>query len=277
VARIELTNRPIVITGASSGIGRATAIACARAGMPVALAARRTDLLERTRDEIRAAGGTAVALPCDVSDERQCKALIDRAEAELGPLHAVFANAGYGMETPTLSHADADADAMFRTNFMGTLWTIRPAIERMRARREGHILICSSCLAKIGTPFHAAYSASKACQDHYARALRLELRSEGIHVSGVYPIGTSTEFFDAASARSPSYQGLAPRTAAPLMQPPERVARAIVRCLQRPKGEVWTSTPTRLALALSVALPGVADLVLARMIRRRAGRAQSEG
>lgn len=267
--RIDLSKRPIVITGASSGIGRATALACARAGMPVALAARRTEMLERLRQEILDAGGRAIAIQCDVSDEMQCALLIERSEQELGPLYAVFANAGYGAETPTLEQGDPDAEAIFRTNFMGTVWTIRPAIQRMIQRGSGHILICSSCLAKIGTPFHAAYSASKACQDHYARALRHELRPSGIHVSAVFPIGTRTEFFDTAAAKSPRYQGLAPRTAAAMMQPPERVANAIVRCLQRPRSEVWTSTPTRLALALSVACPGLADRVLRRMIAKQ--------
>jgi short-subunit dehydrogenase len=103
---------------------------------------------------------------------------------------------------------------------------------------------------------------SKAMQDHWARALRIELAGSGVHVSSVHPIGTTTEFFDVSAARSSTKGGLFERTPKAFMQSPERVARAVVACLKRPRGEVWTSLPTRLALAASVAAPGVTDWLL---------------
>lgn len=273
---LDLRARPIAIAGASSGIGAATAIACARAGMPVALGARRPDKLELVASHIRASGGTAVTIPCDVSRESDCFAFVERAAAELGPLHAVFANAGYGVEVAALDMTDNEWEDMLRTNFWGTLWIVRAAAAHMRAKPEhggsgpsarGHILVCSSCLSKIGSPYHAAYSASKACQDHLARALRHELTPEHIYVSSVHPVGTSTEFFGALEKNSPNAVGLSlgDRT----LQTPEVVARAIVRCLRRPTGEVWTSTPTRLGLALATAFPTLADWGVARYMRGR--------
>lgn len=269
---IDLRGLPIAITGASSGIGLAAAFACARAGMPVAIGARRLDKLQAAAERINAEGGRAVAIRCDVAEQASCESFIDLATQALGSLHAVFANAGYGMEAPTLAMSDAEIEAMFRTNMWGTLWTIRPALARMIPAGRGHVLVCSSCLSKLGTPYHAAYSATKAAQDHFARALRIELAGTGVHVSSVHPIGTSSEFFDTAAARSPGYQGLAPRTADRLMQSPDRVASAIVRCLRRPRGEVWTSTPTRLSLALATAFPALADRVLRRETRARCAR-----
>lgn len=276
MAGLDLRARPIAITGASSGIGAATAIACARAGMPVALGARRPDKLEVVASHIRAAGGTAVTIPCDVSREADCFAFIERAARELGPLHAVFANAGYGVEVAALDMTDAEWEAMLRTNFWGTLWIVRAGAAHMRAKPagapasqgpRGHILVCSSCLSKIGSPYHAAYSASKACQDHLARALRHELAPERISVSSVHPVGTSTEFFGALESNSPNAVGLSlgDRT----LQSPDVVALAIVRCLRRPRGEVWTSSPTRLALALATAFPTLADWGVARYMRAR--------
>ncbi len=271
MAELELTGRPIAITGASSGIGAATAIACARAGMPVALGARRADKLEHVASIIRASGGKAVTIPCDVACESDCFTFVDRAAAELGPLHAVLANAGYGVEAAALDMTDAEWESMLRTNFWGTLWTIRAAAAHMRrkpadtAPPRGHILACSSCLSKIGAPYHAAYSASKACQDHLARALRHELAPEHIHVSSIHPIGTSTEFFDQLERNSPRSLGLSSANSS--LQPPDRVARAILDCLRKPRGEVWTSTPTRLGLALGTAFPSLADWGVARYIK----------
>lgn len=260
---IDLTGRPIAITGASSGIGRATAIACARAGMPVALGARRVDKLESAVQEIRRAGGLAIAVAMNVDRPEECESLVARAHGEFGSLYAVFANAGYGLERPIASTTDAELRAIFETNFFGTMNTIRPALGRMQAAGPGHILICSSCLAKIGTPFVGAYSATKAAQDHIARALRIELNGAGIAVSSVHPIGTRTEFFERKSGES----GRDLMTSPPTMftQSAETVASAVVRQLRRGRGgEVWTSLPTRLAFAAMNAFPGIGDWVLRR-------------
>jgi NAD(P)-dependent dehydrogenase (short-subunit alcohol dehydrogenase family) len=272
MARLDLTGKPIAITGASSGIGLATAYACARAGMPVALAARREDRLQEAVAKIREAGGKAIAVRADVDSPQDCRALIDRTVGEFGSIYAVFANAGYGAYTPIADTSDEDLRAIFETNLWGTLNTIRPALERMRAGPQGpnrgHILICSSCLSKLALPFSAAYSATKAAQDHFGRSLRVELAPQGIHVSTVHPVGTKTELFDTAEKRSRVKKSVqhGPRG---MMQPPERVADAVVRCLRRPRGEVWTSLITRLAFSASVAAPEIRDWASRRMFRER--------
>ncbi len=264
---IDLRGRPIAITGASSGIGLATAFACARAGMPVALAARRLDKLEAAVRTIRSEGGRAIAVECNVDRQEDCDALADRTVSEFGSIYAVFANAGYGMESGVIEASDDAVRAIFETNFYGTLRTIRPAIERMRPAGSGHVLICSSCVSKLGIPNLSAYSATKAAQDHIGRALRVELARTGIHVSTVHPIGTSTEFGDSMRTRGGSDsrpEDLFKRTPKFFMQSPDVVARAVVRSLRRPRGEVWTSLPTRLLAGFFVAFPGAADMVLRR-------------
>lgn len=257
---VDLAGKPILITGASSGIGRATALACARRGMPVALAARRLDRLEALASEIEAAGGSAIAIECDVADDDACTEAVARTIEAFGRLYAAFANAGYGFEGGVLDTPDDKVREIMDVNVFGSLRILRPAAEHMLEARAGHLLMCSSALSKITLPNYSAYSLSKAAQDHLGRALRLELRDTGVRCSTVHPIGTRTEFFETSAAKSERSSSGSRR----FMQSPELVAKRVVRCLQRPRGEVWTSLPTRLGLALGVALPGFADWVVGR-------------
>lgn len=258
---IDLRGKPIIVTGASAGIGAATARILASAGMPVLLAARRLDKLETLAADIRAQGGTALAAAADVALDEDNLALVARCRKEFGSVYAILANAGYGFECPTAALDDARLRAIFETNFFGTASLVRAALPHMLAARAGHLLITSSCVSKLGIPYLAAYSATKAAQDHLGRALRVELAGTGVFCSTVHPIGTTTEFFEVARRQS-TVESFVERTPKLFMQPPERVARAIARTLRSPRGEVWTSFPTRFAMAFATAFPGLADAML---------------
>lgn len=270
---IDLRSKPIAITGASSGIGRATAIACAKVGMPVAVGARRQDKLRTVVDEIVHAGGRAIAVPCDVARPQDCEQLLHECEQAFGPVYSVFANAGYGLEREAAQLTDEEFRAIFETNFWGTVNTVKPAVARMLDREpdkggnRGHILICTSAMSKIALPCFAAYSTTKAAQDHYGRALRLELAGTGVHSSTVHPISTTTEFSEKTTEHSG--HGRVWHMARGKKQSAELVADRIVACLRRPKGEVWTHLPTRLLLGVSTAFPAFADWVLARQFAAR--------
>ncbi len=266
---IDLRNRPIAITGASSGIGAASAFACAKRGMPVALMARRADKLETIAKTIADAGGRAIVVPGSVDDPEACERLIDETVSAFGSIYSVFANAGYGVEIPSCDISDADLRDIFEVNFFGSLNVTRPALEHMRRAGEGHLMFCSSCLSKISLSYYGAYSATKACQDHFARSMRLELRTKGIAVSSVHPIGTRTEFFDSAAARGGDLK-IADQKPNMFMQSPERVARAVVKRLRKGRGgEIWTSLPVRTALGVSVMFPGITDRTLAFLLTKR--------
>lgn len=269
----DLRDRVICIVGASSGIGRATAIECARAGMRVVAAARRLDRLERLAAEIESQGGRALALDCDVESDSDVRSLPVRCVEHFGRLDAVIANAGYGHEGCIVDLSDEALRRIFEVNFFGTVRVARAAVAHFRQTRGGHLLITSSCLARFTLPYFAAYSATKAAQTQLARSLRLELMAEGIDVSVIHPITTTTEFHDTSADVSGTTRrgvpGHAPRL---FVQPPERVARAIVRCLRRPKAEVWTSHITRLVAGAMVAFPAFHDFCTRReMALRRAG------
>lgn len=268
MAGIDLKDKPICVTGASSGIGRATAILCARAGMPVALSARREDRLRELVEQIRAEGGRALHCAGDVADADCGRRLVEMAMNEFGSVYAVFANAGFGVERPIHEMPEEDLRLIFETNFFGSMRSIRPALGPMMSRGEGHVLMCSSCVARFALPFYGAYSATKAAQHHIGRAMGLELAHAGIHVSTVHPVTTRTEFFDVARARS----GDAPlvRHAPDLLtQKPEKVAKAVVRCLRRPRPEVWTSELVRWGVAIAGGVPRLADFAVRGHVRRR--------
>lgn len=266
---IDLRGKPIVITGASSGIGAATAVACARAGMPVGLFARREEKLRAVQERIERDGGRAVVVVGDVADPESNLELIAKAEEAFGDLYAAIANAGYGAEVECATMPIEDIRAMFEVNFYGSMHLVQAAIARFRERGSGHAMMVSSCLSKIGLPRYGVYCASKAAQDYFSRAMRHELRGTGVHVSSVHPVGTKTEFFDEAAKKSGGGKLRLAGSSERFMQTPERVAGAVVKCLRKPKGEVWTNGLVRWALGASVMMPGVTDWGLGRMVEKR--------
>jgi uncharacterized protein len=268
----SLTNKLIVITGASSGIGAATGLACARAGMDVVLAARRVGKLEAVAGEAKGLGRRALVVACDVTRDGDVAGLFERAWEEFGRVDAVFANAGYGlfgsvMQTELQAHRD-----IFETNYYGTLRTLRGAVPYISKTEGGlrHLLICSSVASEIGVPQFGAYCATKAAQDSIAGAMRAELADEGVVVSSVHPVGTTTEFGEQARVHSPDKRAAdrGSNTPKSLTQSAEHVAGRVVRCLRRPCPEVWPSPMARLAVAAATASPGFAAWVMRRHMRK---------
>ena len=267
----ELQNRVAVITGASSGIGAATALAMSRAGMRVVLAARRADRLEELAADIRAHGGEAVVVETDVAQVASSEKLLTHATRAFGVVDVVFANAGYGAEMAVHDMSMLEIREMFEVNFFSATELITLAARDMIAQnRRGHLLMTSSCLSKFTIPYLGMYAATKAAQAMVTRSMRFELAAHGIEVSSVHPVSTATEFFQQASLRGGiDPQGKIVPDHAPKMfiQTPEQVANAIVRCLRKPKSEVWTSLIVRLASGLINAFPGMYDISLRKQAK----------
>lgn len=261
----DLRDRTIVITGASSGIGAATAVACARAGMHCVLNGRQANALVDVAARVRAVGRRAETVVGDVTDEALNARLLDAAEERLGGLYAVFANAGYGFKRPAHEVEDPELRRIFEVNFFAANDLLRQAARRLLAHKQrGHLLMCSSALAKFTTIRFSAYSATKAAQNHVCRAMRMELRDHGIAVSSVHPITTRTPFFHRSGEMSGHTIGPerafdhVPRW---LLQSPEQVADAVVRCLRRPRAEVWTSRLVPVVAGLMMVFPGLMDRI----------------
>jgi short-subunit dehydrogenase len=174
-----------LLTGASSGIGRS--LARHLAADPLALAARRVDLLETLAAEIEAAGGQALAVPCDVTDRAQVAAAIAAAQARFGPIERLIANAGGGRSTDVERFAAAEVEDILRLNVVGVANCIEAVLPGMLARGRGHIVVTSSLAAWRGLPGAAAYSAAKAALSTMMESLRIDLAPHGIDVTVLAP------------------------------------------------------------------------------------------
>lgn len=257
MASVELAGKPIVITGASSGIGDALARAAARAGMPVALGARRLDRLEAIAESIRAAGGRAIAVRCDVTRPESCAELVGRSREAFGPAYALFAGAGFGEKHDLLRVPEGVLREMFEVNYFGTLNAIRAAAPEMVERGRGHVVICSSCLSALPTPGYSVYSATKAAQHHAGRALGVELLASGVWVTTVHPVRTETEFFDTMRARRGGVD--VPRGTSRPGQTAEFVADRVLGVLERPRPELWLTKRAELGFKLAAVFPKLVD------------------
>jgi short-subunit dehydrogenase len=174
-----------LLTGASSGIGRS--LARRLAGDPLALVARREALLDTLAAEIEAAGGQALALPCDVTDRAQVAEAVAVAEARFGPIERLIANAGGGRSTDVESFAAAEIEEILRLNVGGVANCIEAVLPGMLARGYGHIVVTSSLAAWRGLPGAAAYSAAKAALTAMMESLRIDLAPHGIDVTVISP------------------------------------------------------------------------------------------
>ena len=230
----SLAGSVVAITGASSGIGAATARALVEAGTNVALSGRRKERLDALADEL--GQDRVVAVTGDVRDAEHNEALVQGAVARWGRLDTVVANAGIGAYGGILDLSDEQLREMVDTNYLGTVWTVRAAVRHMRAQGDGgDIVILASVAGFRGGADEAVYAGTKHAQVGLGGSLDRELRQEGIRVTLVCPAGTSTEFAIGAGREEGS-----PVLASYLR--PEDVAHAVRVVLEQPRSvrtTVW--------------------------------------
>jgi len=261
--RIDLRGRVAVVTGASSGIGRAAAVLLAGAGMRVVLGARRADRIQEAAERIRGAGGEARWLRADVTQAEDMARLVGEATAAYGRLDLLVANAGVGYFGRLESTPLAEARRLLDVNLLGTIHGIQAAVPVMRAQGSGHLLLVSSIVGKRASPGNGVYCATKFAQVALAESLRLELAEAGIQVSVVCPVSTTTEFFETARARSPlRFDPTGPVYSA------EQVAGVILRVARRPRPEAMVYPPARLMVILNAIAPRVVDTLVAAYWKR---------
>jgi NADP-dependent 3-hydroxy acid dehydrogenase YdfG len=188
-----LADRVVAITGASSGIGEATALALAAAGAKVALAARRAERLEEIVARIEAAGGEALALPTDVADEAQANAFVRAAAERFGRLDALVNNAGVMQLGPIDGAPTEEWRRMIDVNVFGVLYCTHAALPIMREAGGGHIVNVSSVGGKVVGTYSGVYSLTKFGLGAFTEALRRESIAAGIRVTLVVPGSTATE------------------------------------------------------------------------------------
>ena len=190
----SLAGRVGVVTGASSGIGAATAAALAAEGMAVVCGARRADRLAAVVDAIVAAGGQALAVPTDLRQEAQVEALVAAAVERFGGLDALVNNAAIGnIRTIAEARTDEWRDVL-ETNVLGTMWACRAAVRHMLPAGRGDVVVMASASTHRDWPWMGAYAASKAAVAALARSLRAEIAPQGLRVMTVDIHQVATEF-----------------------------------------------------------------------------------
>jgi short-subunit dehydrogenase len=184
---VSYAGRFAIITGSSSGIGRALSRALARSDCRVGLIARRKPLLDELEAEIRSEGGIAVSASADVSDRNQLRLAFEELVGAQGPVDLVVANAGVGVPT-TLDPMNIETiEEMIRVNVLGVIYTIEACLPSMLERRGGQIAAISSLSAYKGMPGESAYCASKAAVNSYLEGLRVQVQGYGIGITTICP------------------------------------------------------------------------------------------
>ena len=190
----KLTNKVAMITGASAGIGWASALALAGEGAKLVLTARRVDRLEELATAVKAAGGDAAIVAGDAREEETAVRAIAAARESFGRLDILINNAGVGNYKNLVETSAEEYDEMMDSNVRSTFLFTRHAVPVMREQKSGTILMISSMAGRYGFPGEAVYCATKFAQVGFAQALDNELRKEGIKVGIICPGGVKTEF-----------------------------------------------------------------------------------
>jgi short-subunit dehydrogenase len=261
----EIRGKRVLITGASSGIGKALAFALAKKGAVLALAARRADRLEHVAADISAALPhlpKPLVFPCDVTIKENVIRLFETSIEQIGGIDVLVNNAGIGVYGDAAKTSISDFRTILDVNFFGAVHCILEVLPHMTRRGEGHIVNIASVAAKHGVPYLGAYGAGKAALAALSQSLRAELAGSGISVVVVYPGYTQTEFFF-----KEKHVGGGRRPTGPY-EHPDKVANAILRGIESNRQEIILSVEGRVLSAIQGIIPGIVDKAMERIAHR---------
>ncbi len=253
-------DKVIIITGASSGIGKACAIEFAKNGAMVVLAARNSDNLKQVEYEIKHSGGIALSVPTDVSKIDDCKALINASIEQYGKIDILINNAGISMRA---AFDDTDLDVMrelMDTNFYGTVYCTKFALPYIQ-KQKGTIIGVSSISGLAPLPGRTAYTASKHAMDGFLNSLRQENRRKGINVLIVHPGFTESNIRNAALNSKGKAQNLSPRDESRMMRS-EKVAQHICKAVKKRNRDLVLTSEGRMVVWLHKNFPDIADRII---------------
>jgi NADP-dependent 3-hydroxy acid dehydrogenase YdfG len=248
--------RVVVITGASAGVGRATARRFAEEGAAVGLLARGAERLEAAAREVREAGAEALPVPVDVADADAVERAASQVEDELGPIDVWVNNAMVTVFAPVAALTPEEFRRVTEVTYLGSVWGTMAALRRMRARDRGTIVQVGSALAYRGIPLQSGYCGAKHAMQGFLDSLRSELIHEasGIRVTAVHLPALNTPQFQWGRTK----MAREPQPVPPIFQP-EVAAIAVVWAANNPRRELWVGWPTVRAILGEKLVPGLLD------------------
>ena len=255
------TSEVVVITGASAGVGRATARKFARHGARIALVARGTDGLEAVRREVEELGGTALVVPVDVANAEQVEAAAARIEIDLGKIDIWINNAMASVFSPIKEMMPEEFRRVTEVTYLGCVYGTLAALKRMLPRNQGTIVQVGSALAYRGIPLQSAYCAAKHAIQGFCDSLRCELIHDNskVKVTMLQMPALNTPQFGWVKSRLPRKAQPVP----PIFQP-EVAAEAIYFAAHNPRREFYVGFPSVKAIVANKIAPGLLDHYLAR-------------
>lgn len=251
----------VMVTGATSGIGKATVLLLVAIGHQVVAVGRRTERLEELQNACEEMLGDLLTVVADVTDGEQMLAAVGETLAQFNRLDVLVANAGLGFRGQLVEAEWGDLEAVLRTNIDGVLHSIRACVPAMRASGGGKIITVSSILGAIPAPGSAIYSASKAAVGSLAQALRMELRADNIGVTNLLVGQTHTEFAEKRRGVSGKVASKVPTMT------PEKVAAQILWAMERNKRSMILRPLDRVIVVLGRFFPWIMDRVMYRVYR----------
>lgn len=255
-----MKDQVVIITGGSSGIGKALAISFARLGARVVITGRNEDRLNEVANELQALAAPHLCLKLDVASESDNKFLIDETIKTFGKINILINNAGISMRA-LLEEIELDVfKKIMDINFFGTLYATKYALPHI-LKTQGSIVGVSSINGFRGTPARTAYTASKYAMNGFFESLRTEVMHRGVHVLVACPGFTGTNIRNAALTADGSSQGESPRDEGKMMTA-EQVAEGIIRAIKKRKRDIVFTTQGKLAVFLNKVMPGRMDKIV---------------
>ncbi len=254
---MNFENKVVIVTGASTGIGKELAFQLAEKKAKVVLAARNADVLEKNAADIRAKGGAALAVPTDVSRRFQVEMLVQRAVTEFGALHVLINNAGVSPAKGTiLENTEEDVRKTMEINFMGSLYGVWAAAPHIEKAGGGQIVFVSSIVGKRGIPFNAAYCASKFAIQGLTESIRPELALKNIRIITVCPPGVDTPFYtNNGKSEKREYR----------LHSAEKIARMTINAMEKEQRELLPTIDAKVLNVLNFLAPALMDRAISKV------------
>ena len=259
---MDFKNKVVLITGASSGIGKETAIEFAKLGANIVLVARRKEKLKSVEDELKKFHVTALVCQCDVSKKDQVQEMSKTVLEKFDSIDVLVNNAGFAIYGSVSDLSIDEIESQMETNYFGMIYCIKNFLPSMLEKKSGHIVNVASVAASFGLPGIASYCASKFAMLGFSEGLKHELKDTGVGITVVSPIMVRTDFFDHPSfEKIPQYS--------PTSLSSKTVAKAILKAANSPRLEIIVPSVVRSAVWMKNTFPYFINPILGKSFKKQ--------